>query len=109
MKALGYLDIKPDPDGYGYHVTALGDADTEWRKETDRYSGDISRVIDEFGALDAASLELYATVHFVRSLLKAAPKREILDTVSELKPKFSKEAIENAYDELGLLKDCGKG
>lgn len=100
MKGLGYFDIKPDPDGYGYHLTVRSEADPEWRTAAIQYSKDIRQVIETFGVLDAASLELNATVHFVNQLAKSASKDTVVNTVSALKPRFPVEVIEVAYDEL---------
>ena len=60
----------------------------------------MTKAIDGLSVLDASDLELLATVHFVQHLLKEPSKEKVLDNVSRLKPKFSRDIIQAAYDQL---------
>ena len=100
---LGYIDIKPDSEGFGYHVTpSLGSVAGRFDEcdlSTDQIRA-IERVTKILGNLETADLELYATIHFIGRSRGGLPKDETLNTVGRLKPKFSKGTIDQAYQTL---------
>ena len=99
--ALGYVDIKPDLHGFGYHVMSAQDGDIAWESEYDISQAHdiqkIDRVIDILGDLETYELELYATIHLIGGPGTYLPKKEAIATVKRLKPKFSEEMISSAY------------
>ena len=100
---IGYVEIKPDPDGFGYHVTPGTQNVAEDFDESvispDLYPS-IDTAIDVLGNLETAELELYATIHFIGQSNNGSTSEEALDTVQRLKPKFSKSKIRDAYQTL---------
>ncbi|MCE2404733.1 MAG: hypothetical protein J4F43_06210 [Dehalococcoidia bacterium] len=100
---LGYVEIKPDSDGFGYHVTPGSGSVAErfggYNLPTDMV-GSIDRATKTLGSLETAELELYATIHFIGRSREELPRDEILETVHRLKPKFSKDTIDQAYESL---------
>lgn len=64
-----------------------------------QYEAEIKRVIDEFGYMTARELELYSTIIYV---FKEGPiKREdLIKRISEIKPHYTINEIERAYDRL---------
>ena len=100
MRAVGYVDINVDVQGYGYHITPASEEELPWDNETEKYREEILKAIAALGTLDASRLELFATVHFVQHLLDEPSKIKVLDTVSRLKPKFTIDTIQSAYDQL---------
>ncbi len=101
---LGYIEIKPDPDGFGYHVTK-GSESTDLPSPPPELSDDLEESMDRatetLGALETAKLELYATIHFIGRSRGNSTRDEVLKTVQSLKPKFSEKTITRAYSELG--------
>ena len=95
---LGYIDIKHDSEGFGYHVTP-GLGSVEYDLPTDQIRA-IERATEILGRLETADLELYATIHFIGRSREGLPKDEILNTVGRLKPRFSKGTIDQAYQSL---------
>jgi hypothetical protein len=106
LRALDCIDITPDTDGYGFHVSSRQEGDALFSEPNKEDQAKLTEVIEVLGGSDAKELELLATVHFVRNLRHRSPKPEILEVVSGLKPKFSLDVIESAYSFLvqrGLL------
>ena len=106
--ALGYVDIKPDLHGFGYHVMPAEDGDIAWEPEYDISQAHdiqkIDRVIDILGDLETYELELYATIHLIGGPEGELTKEVTLDTVKKLKPKFTRERIASAYKTLEKAK-----
>ena len=107
-ESLGYIDITPDPNGFGYHVTSVEehsgvswhDYDMSKDSEIRNRIEDIDSTIDSLGALDIPKIELYATIHFIGGPKGDSSKKQTLDTVKRLKPKFSEYEISDAYQAL---------
>ena len=107
-KSLGYIDINPDPNGFGYHVTPVEQNEgMSWPEynisndpEVKKLSGVIDTAIAALGGLDTPKLELYATIHFIGGPKGNFSKAQTLQTVKRLKPKFSEYEISNAYQTL---------
>ncbi len=103
-KALGLVDINPDPDGFGFHVTP-GTADGgAWSQAQDisefSNGAEIDGAISALNSLDTHVLELSATIHFIAGVHEEQSKDEVLRTVGEIKPKFNRQTIESAYQTL---------
>ena len=107
-KSLGYIDIKPDPNGFGYHVTPGEEREDIWFQKYDMSQDANIEVIDgaikTLGTLETSDLELYATIHFIGRQESKLSKNETLRTVGRLKPKFGKEQIDTAYQTLQKAK-----
>ena len=107
-KSLGYIDIHPDPDGFGYHVTPVKErGNTSWQgytmsedPEVRELTGIIDDAIDILGQLETPQIELYATIHLISRLKGHSSERQTLQTVKKLKPKFSVEHIDYSYQKL---------
>ena len=105
-EALGYVEIKPDPNGFGFHVTPGQVRENTWfqdyemEKDTDADVEFVDDVIDILAGLQTHILELYATVHLLAGPNGNMSKDEALSTVGKVKPKFSADTIEDAYDAL---------
>ena len=108
-KSLGYIDINHDPDGFGYHVKPVQERrDMSWRDydmSADPEIKGLTKVIDEaidvLRGLDTPQIELYATIHFIKKGPKSeVSKKETLNTVKKLKPKFSMDDISKSYNRL---------
>ena len=68
---------------------------------------EIDETINELAELELPQLELFATIHFVQSIRSRWDRSKVIMTVRRLKPKFSEERIEKAYqdiEEMGLIK-----
>lgn len=103
-RALGAVDISPDPEGFGYHVTPGTEYESTWSRNYDIASDPNIAAIDNavkvLGSLDKSDLELYATIHFISKSEEEPKKDRVLATVGSLKPKFSRDKIYGAYQTL---------
>ena len=100
LQSAGYIEVTHDTQGYGYHITPVSGKQLPWDQELGEYKEEMTKAINALKVLDASDLELLATVHFVRHLLEEASKEDVLDNVSGLKPKFTRQTIQSAYDQL---------
>lgn len=106
LKLTGYVDVQPDAQGYGFHITSVDSPKTEWLSIIEPYSQKIEQTINIFGNKQAYELELAATIHFVSNLAPASSKDDIVDKVKSLKPRFEKDYIskfQSDLEELGFL------
>ena len=104
---LGYIDIEPDREGFGFHIAPGTHSETNWFDEDTVHLDDveaIDRAIKFLGSLEIVDLELHATIHCIDRVRGGLPKDEILQTVKKLKPKFSIDTIYGAY---GNLSEAG--
>ncbi len=103
-RAIGAVDISPDPEGFGYHVTPGSEHGNGWSQAYDLSKHpkieEIDKVVKSLGDLETYKLELYATIHFVSGTSEKQSKQDVLETVGGLKPKFNKDAIDHAYQTL---------
>ena len=103
-RALGAVDISPDPEGFGYHVTPGTESGSAGSQQYDISKHpkfeEIDRAVRGLGSLETYELELYATIHFISGTNEEQSKQDVLETVSGLKPKFNKDAIDHAYQTL---------
>jgi uncharacterized protein YwgA len=102
--AMGIVEIGLDSDGYGYHIKPgkfpVEDVESSlpWKQ--------IDETILTLGDLELWRLELLATIHFIQSIRSKWDRGKVIGTVHRLKPKFSKERIEQAYrdiEKMGLI------
>lgn len=102
-QALGFVDIKPDPDGFGYHVTPCED-DSPWPQDYDISKHPrvkrIGNAIDILGKLATYELELYATIHFIGGPENNRSRLQTIETVKRLKPRFTNSQIDESYQTL---------
>ena len=107
-KSLGRIDIQPDRDGFGYHITPIaGLSDAYWQEydisedpEIETSVENIDSAIEVLSNLATSQIELYATIHFIDGPKGRKPKEQTIETVGKLKPKFAASQIEDAYDTL---------
>ena len=114
LKLGGYINIQPDPNGYGFHITSnsvddkegptTDDASEDWYELTQPYSKAINDAMTEFGRWSTSKLELAATIHFIDGLTAEASTDEVNAEVKGLKPKFSLEFIASCHLELATMK-----
>ena len=102
-ESLGFIEIEPDPDGFGYHVTAC-EEESPW---PDRYDiltqhdvTPIDNAIDVLGKLETYELELYATIHLIGGPESTRSREQTVQTVKKLKPGFTPLQIDGAYQDL---------
>ena len=102
-EALGFIDIRPAPDGWGYHVTPCKE-ESPWPLtydvSTHRDKGRIDNAIDALGKLETYELELYATIHLIGGHESKRSREETVEIVKKLKPKFTNPQIDGAYQTL---------
>ena len=103
-ESVGLIDIQPDPDGFGYHVTTLEQVEGSWIQEYDISKEpeikQINEAITVLGNIETPRLELYATIHFIDRREGQQDKGRTIEIVKRLKPKFSHSQVENAYQNL---------
>ena len=103
LRLTGYISIKPDPEGFGYHITSSDNPLKEWSHLAEPYRKAIDDVLQTFGKRATHELELAATIHFVKRLLPDVSTQEVLDKVKALKPKFNESYVSNLHAELERL------
>ena len=106
LSMLGYVSIKIDTQGYGYHVAVSDQPERDWESLVSPFKDSIAQVLSLVQGKVTSELELMATLHFVDSLNANPPVDKLIDTVKGLKPKFSSEHVKNVYRDLvdaGLL------
>lgn len=108
LKMTGYLEIRPDPAGFGFHVGILDEPEVVWVSLVDPYTEHIEQVVALVRDRPSYELELMATLHFVDQLFDSPSEEELVSTVHGLKPKFTVDYILRFQKELidsGLLKN----
>jgi len=105
-EAMGAVSVSFNPSGYGAYVIKPG-ADYERIQSKAKpflntISDKLEKQFNDFGSFTAKELELRATIVYAsRELAKAGqPSGELLDTVHEIKPGFTREQIESAISDL---------
>ena len=111
MDMMEIINISPvmfSPAMYGYSIK-LGKygeeqaSDMEQSPPSDKDRFD--KLLNIFGGYSAKKLELYATMHMVERILRGregqdSGKDSVMREVKILKPKYSDDEIENAYNDL---------
>jgi uncharacterized protein YwgA len=106
MQGKGVLSINYVlyPAGYVGYDISLGKNAASSLKLPNEYTDKIDQVVDIFKPMDAQTIELWATIHFVRSILAEKErdfgKKAVVKEVGLLKPKFGEQDIEKAYEEM---------
>ncbi|MBC8280368.1 MAG: hypothetical protein H8E48_06240 [Chloroflexi bacterium] len=100
LRSSGYLTIKPDLGGYGFHVCVEDEPDDAWSEISRPHQADLKKLIDLFDGKPTSNLELMATLHFADKISNHPPKEQLVKIVQGLKPKFSEAVIENTRVEL---------
>ena len=99
--------------GYGYRIQASNRAEKMKEQARDflaKHQEDIAWVLNEFGALNSAELELASTVVYVDRELHdiglTDERAQLVGVVNEIKPHFRREQVERSVESLrnrGLL------
>ena len=105
-RALGYVKIRPDPNGFGYHVTSGEVTDGRWFQDYNMFEDtgvDVKKVqgvIDVLGKLKVHELELYASIHLIGGPKSGRAMDDTLATVGRVKPGFTANQVERAFQGL---------
>ena len=105
-RALGYVKIRPDPNGFGYHVTPGEVTDGRWFQDYNMFEDTgadvktVQGVIDVLGKLKIHELELYASIHLIGGPKSGRDKDDTLATVGRVKPGFTANQVERAFQGL---------
>ncbi len=105
-ETLNIVDVTPVEfsGGYGYRIRpgdAAESAKTEARQFLRRHSDDINWLFSTFGSLNSAELELTSTLVYVdRELGDSKSLAKVIDRVSQIKPHFSREQVEEFAESL---------
>ena len=111
LNMLGVISIEDSPTTYGYSIKLLDTADkysdnigTEAQDILETYQSGFDKLLEIFGNCSTRQLELYATMHFVDSILKkkgkVADAESVIREVKFLKPKYSTDECEAVYQYL---------
>lgn len=103
LDSLGVLKVESDPLKLGFDISA-GKFAEKFKLEA-RYQKKIEKVIGQFGSNSAAQLEVQATIHFVRSVLKShvppdKARMQVIQKVRALKPRFTDDFVKSCYSDL---------
>jgi uncharacterized protein YwgA len=98
-KTLGYVDVEPDPDGYGFHILPINTAP----ETPGSYAERVEAVVERFGHLDAGQLELLATLHFVQITTQVNDEERVMKLTQSLKPKYPFDRIRDSSRQLKEL------
>ena len=104
-KAMGYIDIALAPDGFGYIISPM-DSHVDDAEHSLGLGEEIDAMIGKLLAMPLLDLELWATVHFIQRLRPTWDREKVVDTVRRVKPKFTAEKIDAAYQsivDMGLM------
>ncbi|MBI2872989.1 MAG: hypothetical protein HYY00_07375 [Chloroflexi bacterium] len=100
LKVTGYVNISPDPEGYGFHVKPADEPEAAWGKPVAAYKNEVQRVSQLFAERPAYELELAATLHYVNHLLDPLQRSQLIEIVGSLKPRFDREQIAKMHEEM---------
>ena len=106
LRFAGYINIKPDEQGYGFHISPADDPREEWKHLLQPYGEAIDSVVRAFRYRPSFELELAATIHYMKGLRPNWSTERLLEMVRALKPKFDAKKVADAHSELthlGLL------
>ena len=107
LELTGYIDVKQDHLGFGYHITPVDEPLEDWVRLVAPHEQQIGTVLRTFGRRPTHELELAATIHFVKGLFPSVSTGEILQRVRALKPRFDGTHIRESYEELEQLSLIG--
>jgi|GEM_PF-2180375 len=98
LRFMGYVDVEPDPEGYGFHVTVASSGEPAWSQVVTSVQREIDDAVGKLGSMEAWELELAATIHDVSS--RGIPKPRVVSEVIKLKPRSASEYVERMFDRL---------
>ena len=81
LELTGYIDVKQDHLGFGYHITPADEPLEDWVRLIAPHEQQIGTVLRTFGRRPTHELELAATIHFVKGLFPSVSTGEILRRV----------------------------
>lgn len=111
VRSIGVVDINPAPQPYGpsYFTTSLGMKITKFSplnagadSDLTRLAGELTSVAKKLGPGEATNLELLATTLYVMRE-RGRSTEDVVDRVTTLKPRFSKDNVKQAIDEVRRL------
>lgn len=109
--AMGCVEISLAQDGFGYSIRP-GEFTVDDAEHSMPLEG-IDGTIRDLAALPLLQLELLATVHFIQNIRPHWDRSKVVETVGNVKPKFSQQKIEDAYRDIerrGLIEaDSSEG
>ncbi len=109
MELNGLINSSVDPKGMGYSIHLNEIVAQKYIEQSqqviDRNSNKITRILSDFGRFKPLFLELYTTIHFVYQDFKAVNvngniKKNVVNVVKKMKPKFTLAQISDSYDKL---------
>lgn len=109
LNLLGVISIEDNPTTYGFSIKPSDNADkyrkqAEERDTLESCQSSFDKLLEIFGNCSTKELELYATMHFVDRILKKRGKnanhKSVIQEVKFLKPKYSTNECEEAYQYL---------
>ena len=100
LKLAGYVNVQPDTEGYGFHITKSDDPPREWELLIEPFDHSIQEAINCFGNWPISKLELAATIHFIEMLHPDMDSDKVVSRVKSLKPKFEETYIRQVRGEL---------
>ncbi len=107
LGSMDVLEVKRDPDGWGYQIQASGEADGVKANAADflaEHSERVDALFEEFGDKSAVDLELESTIVFVHKRAVEKDQDPTPDSVAKivngLKPKFTRSHIKKTYERL---------
>jgi uncharacterized protein YwgA len=103
LRFTGYIDVQPDAQGYGFHITPTDAPREEWSHVLQPYKESIGHIIGTFGHRSVPELELAATIHYMKKLRPSLPEDELIRMVKALKPKFDESYVSDVHAEMELL------
>jgi uncharacterized protein YwgA len=90
-------------ENYQWNKYLPANEDPDINEESELLNGNrktIDDLIKNYGNNNARTLELYATTLFVLRDKRDSNKNNILKTIQEIKPKYSNQEIESAFDKI---------
>ena len=101
------VDIEVYPRGYGYVIQPGDAAESTKNLVSDfiqTHEADIDWVVSKFGDLSATDIELASTIVYVdqewRQRGCGVSSQELVEHVSKIKPRFSREQIQQRYEDM---------
>lgn len=101
LSLMGYIAVRPDPNGYGYHLTPVSKPEPGWMAVEDSLESEMSDLLGKLGAFEAWELELVATIHFLHA--EGVQASEIVPSVESIKPKFQTDFVVRTLDRMVSL------
>ena len=104
LEELEFLDIKYEPEGYGFKINITGEGKTFLKEHKERFGMDeekYSKVISLMIGEQTRTVELLGTVLYFKKI--ADDLGEIIELVGTVKPYFAKKEIKDAVKKLATF------